>query len=324
MENGKILDFERFKKDYCLDDAAITSCGFSKEELQSIYADYSNRIVSELEPLKNDFLSEFIIPANGFRFHSYSGRVKEPEHLIEKIIRKKNNNDVKYAAMKTDDYHKYITDLIGCRILLVYKEDWIKVHNHFMSVFQNDPLLYITNNDYIGGYEKKNRAGDTPFFAEEPKVYLRAGDSESLYTGISGLTIDKKGYYRSAHYIVRYGKYYVELQVRSLFEEAWGEVDHDILYPLYMGNEELVSFSGLLNRAAGMGDEMSTFFKNYVRQNAHPPRNDLLDAPNPNFLYEKPRVFPQNESQENDDRNNSESGHEPITPKDVMDQILSE
>lgn len=49
---------------------------------------------------------------------------------------------------------------------------------------------------------------------------------------------------------------YLEVQVRTLFEEGWGEIDHHILYPYKKQNPMLTEFSELLNRLTGMGDEM--------------------------------------------------------------------
>lgn len=54
------------------------------------------------------------------------------------------------------------------------------------------------------------------------------------------------GYYRSLHYIIKYHGYYLEIQGRTLFEEGWSEIDHDIVYPYYKDDEMLTEFSGLL------------------------------------------------------------------------------
>lgn len=54
---------------------------------------------------------------------------------------------------------------------------------------------------------------------------------------------------------------YLEVQVRTLFEEGWGEIDHHILYPYKKQNPMLAEFSELLNRLAGMGDEMASFYR---------------------------------------------------------------
>ena len=37
--------------------------------------------------------------------------------------------------------------------------------------------------------------------------------------------------------------------------------DHDIVYPYFQDDEMLTDFSTLLNRLAGMADEMSSYFR---------------------------------------------------------------
>ena len=53
----------------------------------------------------------------------------------------------------------------------------------------------------------------------------------------------------------------MEIQGRTLFEEGWSEIDHDIVYPYFQDDEMLTDFSTLLNRLAGMADEMSSYFR---------------------------------------------------------------
>lgn len=277
MANELTLDFDKLKRDFNLSDEIIDACGFSREELQQIYADYSNKRKNVLEDYKNQFLSEFIISAKDVKFHSYSGRVKDAYHLVEKIIRKRHSKDSKYASMRTDDYYKYITDLIGCRILLVYKNDWLQVHEYLTRMFPNVAENYIADHDYASSYSETYVE---PYMAEQPVAYIRSGDDENTYTSVQDVLINRRGYYRSVHYIIRYHEYYVEIQVRSLFEEAWGEVDHDILYPNHKDSKELIGFSTLLSRAAGMGDEMSAYFKNYAKSVIPATDNRLLDTPN--------------------------------------------
>ena len=57
------------------------------------------------------------------------------------------------------------------------------------------------------------------------------------------------GIYRSLHYMIKYDGYYVEIQARTLFEEGWSEVNHDIVYPYFQDDEMLHDFSTLLNRS---------------------------------------------------------------------------
>ena len=97
------------------------------------------------------------------------------------------------------------------------------------------------------------------YIAEKPKVYKRAGDTK-IYDQ-NEIEIISDGIYRSLHYIIKYKGYYVEIQGRTLFEEGWSEIDHDIVCPYNTDDEMLKDFSTLLNRLSGMADEMSSYFR---------------------------------------------------------------
>lgn len=308
-EHSPEFDLEKLKREMNLTDAAIRASGFSCDDLQEIYTDYLSRLVT-LEQIKNAFVSKYIVAAEGIRFHSYSGRVKAPYHLIEKIIRKRNTNDAKYRDMTVSDYYKYITDLIGCRILLVYKEDWEPVHNYLTKLFPCGH--YIDEDHYASSYDKPSV--QPPFMAEPPVVHMRLGDPE-IYPQ-SKITVKRDRYYRSLHYIIRHDVYYIEIQVRTLFEEAWGEVDHDVLYPYYKDDPVLVKFSKLINRAAGMSDEMSTYFKNELPIGRPHREGPPLDVPD-----SVPRVTggPSHFAHPDDAQRFEPAGS---TTKDVLDSII--
>ena len=121
-------------------------------------------------------------------------------------------------------------------------------------MFENKPEQYVENriedfDDDINHY----------YIAERPKVYKRSGDTKIYDRNLIEIRAD--GIYRSLHYIVKYKGYYVEIQGRTLFEEGWSEIDHDIVYPYYKDDEMLTDFSKLLNRLSGMADEMSSYFR---------------------------------------------------------------
>ena len=78
---------------------------------------------------------------------------------------------------------------------------------------------------------------------------------------LNEIEVKSEGIYRSLHYIIKYKGYYVEIQGRTLFEEGWSEIDHDIVYPHNTDDEGLKDFSKLLNRLSGMADEMSSYFR---------------------------------------------------------------
>ncbi len=184
--------------------------------------------------------------------HSINYRLKDSEHLLEKIIRKKCEN--KNRIINVDNFRTEIKDLIGIRALHLFKEDWLNIHK------------YICENWDL---------------AEDPVAFVRHGDNERIvnfYKRNNCQVREHKFGYRSVHYTMKTRPknedYLVEVQVRTLFEEAWGEIDHRVRYPYEMNNDLLVRLSSILNRLAGDADELGSYMRYFKkkekkRQNEH-------------------------------------------------------
>ena len=228
----------------------------SCEELLEIADDYERRRPT-LEKIRKEFVAEFLQDKEKeIGLQSYHSRLKDTEHLVEKLVRKRLENYAKYRKMDATNYMRYVTDLIGIRGLLLYREDWVNFHKYIIHWFKNDPEKYIR--DYGRDYDQ-NASG---YMAEPPKVHTRLGDYADIYVNwIPEENILDRKHYRAVHYIVVYRGVYIEIQIKTLFEEGWGEIDHSILYPRRKGNAMLTEFSELLNRLAGMGDEMGSFYR---------------------------------------------------------------
>lgn len=248
-----MLDIKEFFKKYNMEYGDYESSGIDWEELQAIHDHYVD-IEQKLRGIGKDFVDEYLYDIEKAGIHSYRYRTKEPGHLVEKIIRKRNELPEKFARIDRTNYWKYVTDLIGIRVFFLYREDWRHFHEYITSVFENDPEQYV-------GDREADFDGDVNhyYIAERPKVYRRTGDSRIYDEDL--IDIKSDGIYRSLHYIVKYKGYYVEIQARTLFEEGWSEVDHDIVYPYFQDDEMLKDFSTLLNRLSGMADEMSSYFR---------------------------------------------------------------
>ena len=155
------------------------------------------------------------------------------------IIRKNEKFLIKGESISLQNYEECITDLMGLRILLLFKEDWINVHEFLMEKY-----------------------GDS--LAEEPFAYIRPGDSRTLYENRVRIVEEKP--YRSVHYLIKHDSgLCIEIQIRTLCEEAWGEVDHKLRYPYNLSNEMIASYLSIMNRATGMVDEMGTFINSYIK-----------------------------------------------------------
>jgi ppGpp synthetase/RelA/SpoT-type nucleotidyltranferase len=247
-----------FLSTYNLTETDLQEAEITWEELETIAAEYQ-KIEKLMHDLGKDFIDEYLYEIEQAGIHSYRYRTKEPGHLLEKIIRKRKESMEKYGQLDHTNFYKYVTDLIGIRVFFLYREDWVHFHRYLTAKFENDPEKYIV--DRLNDFDEDP---DHYYIAEKPKVYKRGGDTK-IYDG-EEIDIITDGIYRSLHYIVKYKDYYVEIQGRTLFEEGWSEIDHDIVYPYYTDDEMLQDYSGLLNRLAGLADEMSSYFRK-IREN---------------------------------------------------------
>lgn len=196
--------------------------------------------------------------------HSARYRIKTVDSLVIKYVKKKaalpklpgkEYSIEKYRPMNKDNYYKVITDLIGIRILIRYQQQWRKVHDWIWNNFFDPEKAYITNwfSDYpVGNTED--------FIVEKPKLYLRDRNELSLYQDgdedIFEVCISDEGY-NSLHYLLWYDGKYVEIQVRTIYDEAWGECTHDLVYKCKIKNrktelERLSRCLAIQTQAAGM------------------------------------------------------------------------
>lgn len=173
--------------------------------------------------------------------HSVRWRVKDGEHLLEKIIRKKAAAEEKYSDIKADNYFYIVTDLIGIRALHLFKDDCFEINNKITAVW-------------------------TPI--ETPVAYIRKGDPEELVKKYGEHNLEVKVHpagYRSVHYVISSQpinrRVNAEVQIRTIFEEGWSEIDHKIRYPNFSDNELVGYFLTIFNRMAGSADEMGTFVR---------------------------------------------------------------
>jgi len=224
-----------FFKKYNIDKEKFEGIGITKDELVEMHNDYIGR----LDSLENAaaMIAQTLRGSNAI--HSIKYRIKDPEHLIEKIIRKKIENPDREISL--ENYHTEITDLIGIRVLHLFKDEWVPIHQ-----FIN---------------EKWN-------LNETPVANIRDGDPIEIQNKFieheCAIKVHKFGY-RSVHYLITFQPQketvISEIQVRTIFEEGWSEIDHRIRYPYWNNNPIITNYLEIFNRLAGSADEMGTFVK---------------------------------------------------------------
>jgi putative GTP pyrophosphokinase len=233
------MDLQLFLKDHNIECSIWDSAGIEWSLLEKIHADYQSRI-----PLFED-VAEFIVRTiqsfNGV--HSVRWRVKNPDHLVEKIIRKRaqENTSSKYLDISLENYHEIVSDLIGVRALHLFKEDCLKIDEQVQKFWA---------------------------LSEPPVCYIREGDKSDILDTLAQRNVMPKEHgagYRSLHYVLKskpsLTEVRAELQVRTIFEEGWSEVDHTIRYPNLSDDPVVANYLLMFNRLAGSADEMASFVK---------------------------------------------------------------
>lgn len=211
------------------------------ENLKEIYEDYieyKNSYENQAEFIANILRSQNMV-------HSVKSRIKEPDRLLEKVIRKTEDRKNKYGndfKFTVNNYKNEINDLIGIRVIHIFKDQWQEIHEFIIKTWN---VVEITANV---------RDGDNIDVFDDPSIEVRS----------------KASGYRSVHYLVEFyptnQKVIAEIQVRTIFEEGYGEIDHRLRYSHNEIPEILKSNLLLFNRIVGSADEMASLINNLSKE----------------------------------------------------------
>ena len=228
---------EKFLLDNRIDQEQWELSGLQWTVLAAIGEDYEKQ-VPQLEATAS-LLANIIQRFSAV--HSVRWRVKDVEHLLAKIVRKCAEGKEKYKNISSENYSEIVTDQIGIRALHLFKADFLKINTFILESFvlKDTPVAYV-------------RIGDDPQFSKD--------------CADVGFAVEPhpKGY-RSIHYVITTQPFkypiHVELQVRTIFEEGWSEIDHIIRYPNYSDDVQLAYLLTIFNRMAGNADEIGGFIR---------------------------------------------------------------
>jgi ppGpp synthetase/RelA/SpoT-type nucleotidyltranferase len=140
--------------------------------------------------------------------HSVRMRMKDEAHLRDKLQRKAEDGTV----VNPSTLLNVVTDLAGVRLLHLFQ-------------LQFDQIHYVIQEQVKGG----NWA-----LHEKPVAYTWDPECTGFFDGLGLRTEIKESHYTSIHYVLKPradSTFCCEVQVRPLFEEAWGEIDHQLNYP---------------------------------------------------------------------------------------------
>lgn len=228
-----------------------------------IYDEYGT-----LEHNLNEIKRHLLVDIENFAgVHLLTSRVKKVGSLLCKVIIKKHahmfDESNPYHDIDENNYNDIITDLIGIRLIISYKGKWVDLHKQIIEKFPYAEDSEYKNHKFIP-HPEDGRA----ILAEIPKVYYAYGDDLSIYNGAKvDLNVKENGY-RSAHYVVSYEKTYIEIQTRTIYDEAWSDCDHNYVYKRethesYSALNDLSQILNLLTNASNdLVEKMQIIFEN--------------------------------------------------------------
>jgi putative GTP pyrophosphokinase len=173
--------------------------------------------------------------------HSVKKRIKDLDHLREKIKRKESDG----IQITHDNCFGLITDFSGVRVLHLRQADCASIK----SVI-----------------DEKIVSGDW-HIVEKPVAYTWDPEYEEFFNSLGCHCERKDSFYTSVHFVIRPRKdspICCEIQVRTLFEEIWGEIDHHLNYPTPTQSSACKEQLRVLAKVVGAGSRLVTSIYNSI------------------------------------------------------------
>jgi len=216
---------------------------YKSEEVQSILDQFLNQVEHFFRT--NPQLKQQKL------IHSIKSRHKDPEHLRDKLLRKKRKGQL----VSKETLFTEITDLNGVRLLHLYQQQFPLIHKEIM---------------------RKIEEFEDWKLVENPKAYTWEPESKNFFTELGIKTEVKETFYTSVHYVIKpnneKSSITCEIQVRTLFEEIWGEIDHTINYPHQTDSvackEQIRVLAKLVSTGTRLADSIFRTYDDHARQSS--------------------------------------------------------
>ena len=171
-------------------------------------------------------------------FYAIRSRTKSVEKIREKVLRKRRDD----PEIKADYEPEDIRDVVGVRIVTLFREDLIEAVRALLAMIRHHP-------PYENSPFMRDRLDEAIIYSTTP-----IGDPQAIVSRIATLlrtdgfgdVVESKEVetgYSSIHLVVwcsvlREGGPHevpIEIQIRTVFEDAWGEIHHQLWYERFRG-----------------------------------------------------------------------------------------
>ena len=223
------------------------------DEIIDFYRENQHRLIQFQASVEAFFSKHPALTQKPFPIiHSIKTRIKDPDHLRDKIERKISEG----FNISNNNLFGEITDLVGIRVLHLYQDQFQEIHFEIMN--------YIEQGDWV--------------FVEEPKAMTWDPESKQMYDNLGITTEIRSTFYTSVHYIIKPNNnnsnpICCEIQVRTLFEAIWWEIDHNLNYPHPTNDvackEQLRVLSKLVSTGTRLADSIFRTLNDHQERQVH-------------------------------------------------------
>jgi len=172
--------------------------------------------------------------------HTITYRIKDEARLIEKIDEENKQLEADQAPITQENFQERVGDILGIRLICLRLSD-IKTVEAYLGLLAEEKILRFLRKP------------------DQKKSFVLPVDlGEAIFKGIDL----KYSGYSSIHYQVKLGEnsdasdalkgLQIEFQLRTILEEAWGEIDHKYRYVLSRSGDALPEYihTGFYNLSA--------------------------------------------------------------------------
>ncbi|MEQ1871708.1 MAG: RelA/SpoT domain-containing protein [Vicinamibacterales bacterium] len=209
-----------------------------------------------------------------FNIYTFRGRVKSSERLKRKLIEAED----KYGVQLTEDnFTEFIPDLVATRVVCLHHDDLLPVALQLSGLLQDGGMFEAPppNSKIV---PLRVRQGvltllDIPEFKKAGFMIDEA--HKAGYTSIHFVFRITSNFrkeveltsHREYDRLLKGRKCFIEIQLRTILEEAWGEVDHRARYE----DERLANDPDLLSQLTALASylQAGNHHVSLIRETAH-------------------------------------------------------
>lgn len=192
---------------------------------------YASHISHTAEAAEKDLLDILKISGIRDRCYAYKTRVKSWDKLLAKVeIKQQSKSDYDIGS---------VTDVLGLRVVTLFRQDMVDIVDSILALITHKesfkPNPFVANS-------LKEAIIYTPSMGSDPVInqVLQKIKASSLISKDMVKKSDSAARYSSIHLVAHidrsvseYHEKYripIEIQIRTVFEDAWGEIDHKYGY----------------------------------------------------------------------------------------------